>query len=88
MALSVKYSSSIKKCLAVSGSIVLTTAFGHIVQDGPMNTWIVLGSALVILSVWKYNIQPKSEDVAVVCSEERAEKEVLYTKEKSISDSV
>ena len=59
VALSVKYSSSIKKCLAVSGSIVITTVFGHFFQKGPMNASILFGSLLVIASVWYYN-RPKS----------------------------
>jgi len=55
VACAVKYSNAIKKCLAASGAIVLTSIASAMFQNGPMNLPIVTGSVLVISAVFGYN---------------------------------
>jgi len=54
VALSVLYSSSVTKTVAVCAALVLTTVFGHILFFEPLNGPILLGCAMVIISVWAY----------------------------------
>lgn len=54
VALSVFYTSSVTKTVAVCASLVLTTFLGHEFSDAPLNGAIVIGCAVVILSVFGY----------------------------------
>jgi drug/metabolite transporter (DMT)-like permease len=54
VALSVLYSSSVTKTVAVCAALVLTTVMGHILFFEPLNGPILLGCAMVIVSVWAY----------------------------------
>ena len=54
VALSVLYSSSVTKTVAVCAALVLTTVMGHILFYEPLNGPILLGCAMVIVSVWAY----------------------------------
>ncbi|CAL6447165.1 unnamed protein product [Bathycoccus prasinos] len=54
VALSVLYSSSVTKTVAVCAALVLTTVFGHVLFFEPLNGPILLGCAMVIISVWAY----------------------------------
>ena len=58
VAMVIKYADGLAKNIATASSIVLTTAAGHMLFNGPMNTPIVLGSLIVIVSVYNYqNVQ-------------------------------
>ena len=54
MALSVLYSSSVTKTVAVSGALVLTTILGHTLFDAPLNSNILMGCIVTILSIFTY----------------------------------
>jgi len=54
VALAVLYSSSVTKTVAVCLALVCTTIFGHILFYEPLNGPILLGCAMVIISVWTY----------------------------------
>lgn len=54
VALTLKYSDSIVKTVSVSGAIVLTAYFGHMLFHGPMNYIIVFGSLIVIIAIANY----------------------------------
>lgn len=58
VALVIKYADSLAKNIATASSIVLTTAAGHLLFSGPMNTNIVLGSLIVIVSLYNYQNVP------------------------------
>ena len=55
MALSVLYSSSVTKTVAVCASLVLTAALGSAFFGAPLNGPIALGCGVVILSVFAYS---------------------------------
>jgi len=50
VALVIKYADGLAKSLSTASSIVLTTAAGYLLFDGPMSTVIVLGSLIVIVA--------------------------------------
>ena len=54
VALSVLYTSSITKTVAVCASLVLTTVLGNVFFDAPLNGAIMLGCFVVILTVFGY----------------------------------
>ena len=54
VALSVLYSSSVTKTVAVCASLVLTTVMGNRLFDAPLNGAIGLGCAVVVISVFGY----------------------------------
>jgi UDP-sugar transporter A1/2/3 len=54
VALSIKYTDSIMKTLAVTGSIVLSSFLDHVLLSGPMTTVMIIAAALVILSICNY----------------------------------
>ena len=54
VALSVLYSSSVTKTVAVCASLVLTAALGNAFFGAPLNGPIALGCGVVILSVFAY----------------------------------
>ena len=54
VALSVLYTSSITKTVAVCASLVLTTTLGNVFFDAPLNGAIMLGCFVVILTVFGY----------------------------------
>ena len=54
VALSVLYSSSVTKTVAVSGALVLTTILGHTLFDAPLNSNILMGCIVTILSIFTY----------------------------------
>ena len=55
VAMVIKYADGLAKNMATASSIVITTAAGHLLFAGPMNTPIVLGSIIVIVSGYNYN---------------------------------
>ena len=55
VAMVIKYADGLAKNMATASSIVITTAAGHLLFTGPMNTPIVLGSIIVIVSGYNYN---------------------------------
>lgn len=54
VALAVKYTDSVIKCLATSGSIVVTTIIGSIWLDAQLTFVILVGSSIVVLAVFNY----------------------------------
>ncbi|ACO61146.1 Drug/Metabolite transporter superfamily [Micromonas commoda] len=54
VALSVLYSSSVTKTVAVCASLVLTTVMGNALFDAPLNGAIGLGCAVVVIAVFGY----------------------------------
>ena len=54
VALSVKYSDSIMKSIAVSGAIVLSGVGGYLFLDGPMTLPMALGSVAAIIATQNY----------------------------------
>jgi len=54
VALSVLYSNSITKTVAVCGSLVFTTILGNVFFDAPFNGPILLGCIIVIMSIFGY----------------------------------
>tara|TARA_B110000208_G_scaffold28943_1_gene37978 strand:- start:116 stop:1243 length:1128 start_codon:yes stop_codon:yes gene_type:complete len=54
VALSIKYTDSLVKSLAVGGAIVLTTFFGWLYLDGKMDLPVWIGCGCVILSMLNY----------------------------------
>lgn len=55
VALSLKYTDSILKTIATTGSIVLTTALNASLLGGPMNLAIIIGALVVATAVFSYN---------------------------------
>ena len=55
VALSIKYTDSILKTIATTGSIVLTTALNAAFLAGPLNLAIVIGALVVATAVFSYN---------------------------------
>jgi len=55
VALSIKHTDSVMKTIATTGSIVLTTALNAGFLDGPFNGTIVIGTLVVIISVFNYS---------------------------------
>ena len=55
VALSIKYTDSILKTIATTGSIVLTTILNASFLGGPFNLPILTGGLVVIVSVFNYN---------------------------------
>lgn len=60
VALSVKYSDSIMKSIAVSGAIVLSGVGGFFFLDGPMTLPMALGSVAAILATQNYTFDTES----------------------------
>lgn len=54
VALSVKYSDSIMKSIAVSGAIVLSTVGSYLFLEGPMTLPMALGSIVAIIATQNY----------------------------------
>lgn len=54
VALSIKYTDSIMKTLAVTGSIVLSSILDHVLLSGPMNMVMIIAAAQVVLSICNY----------------------------------
>mmetsp|Transcript_18962 Transcript_18962/g.34231 ORF Transcript_18962/g.34231 Transcript_18962/m.34231 type:complete len:363 (+) Transcript_18962:112-1200(+) len=52
---SVKYTDSITKSIAVSGSIVLSSCFGYVFLDGPMTLPMVVGCIATIVATQSYS---------------------------------
>ena len=63
VALSIKYTDSIMKTIATTGSIVLTTTANAAFLEGPFTLPVWAGGLVVIVSVFNYNDQgdPRSE---------------------------
>ena len=57
VALSIKYTDSILKTIATTGSIVLTTLLNAAFLSGPLNLAIVVGALVVVVAVFGYNDQ-------------------------------
>jgi len=55
VALSIKYTDSILKTIATTGSIVLTTLLNAAFLSGPLNLAIVVGALVVVVAVFGYN---------------------------------
>jgi len=55
VALSIKHTDSVMKTIATTGSIVLTTMLNAGFLDGPFNSAIVIGTLVVITSVFNYS---------------------------------
>ena len=55
VALSIKYTDSILKTIATTGSIVLTPALNAAFLAGPLNLAIVIGALVVATAVFSYN---------------------------------
>lgn len=62
VALSVLYSNSITKTVAVCGSLVLTTVLGKVLFDAPLNGVILIGCVIVILSIFSYRDDSEVEE--------------------------
>ena len=60
--LSVLYSSSITKTVAVCAALVCTTGFGHVIFFEPLNGPILLGCGVVIVAVWSYKCDKAIEE--------------------------
>ena len=85
VALAVKYTDSVIKCLATSGSIVVTTLIGSIWLDAKLTFVILVGSSIVVLAVFNYF----DEGGAFVSSQERKaqeEKEMKLDEETTVKD--
>ena len=54
VALVIKHADGVAKALATASSVVLTTAAGHVLFNGPMSAAIVLGSLVVIVAGYTY----------------------------------
>lgn len=54
VAATLKYADAILKTLAAAGAIVLSTVLGHYLLDGPLNTVVTIGGAVVCLSILNY----------------------------------
>ena len=54
VALVIKYADGLAKSLSTASSIVLTTAAGHVLFNGPMSGAIVVGSLIVIVAGFAY----------------------------------
>ena len=58
VALVIKHADGLAKNLATASSIVLTTAAGHLLFNGPMSSAIVIGSLVVVVAGYTYqNVQ-------------------------------
>mmetsp|Transcript_5566 Transcript_5566/g.12146 ORF Transcript_5566/g.12146 Transcript_5566/m.12146 type:complete len:407 (+) Transcript_5566:164-1384(+) len=55
VALSIKHTDSVMKTIATTGSIVLTTSLNAAFLDGPLNTAIIIGALVVVVSVFNYS---------------------------------
>jgi len=55
VALSIKYTDSILKTIATTGSIVLTTLLNAAFLSGPLNLAIIVGALVVVVAVFGYN---------------------------------
>jgi len=55
VALSIKYTDSILKTIATTGSIVLTTLLNAAFLSGPLTLAIVVGALVVVVAVFGYN---------------------------------
>mmetsp|Transcript_58130 Transcript_58130/g.142612 ORF Transcript_58130/g.142612 Transcript_58130/m.142612 type:complete len:346 (+) Transcript_58130:176-1213(+) len=83
VALAMKYTDSVIKCLAISGSIVATTLIGGVWLSAPMNLVVVTGSSVVIIAVFNYfddNNSPKPEQPPPVQSEDDDPEEIEMAK--------
>jgi UDP-sugar transporter A1/2/3 len=54
VAATLKYADAILKTLAAAGAIVLSTVLGHYLLDGPLNTVVSIGAAIVCISILNY----------------------------------
>jgi hypothetical protein len=63
VALSVLYSDSVTKTVAVSGALVLTTVLGHSFFGAPLDSNIILGCVVTILSIFTYRDDAALEDL-------------------------
>mmetsp|Transcript_20497 Transcript_20497/g.45611 ORF Transcript_20497/g.45611 Transcript_20497/m.45611 type:complete len:340 (-) Transcript_20497:8-1027(-) len=57
VAATLKYADSILKTLATSGSIVLSAIFGHILLNGKLDIFIVIGCMSTILAICNYTFE-------------------------------
>jgi UDP-sugar transporter A1/2/3 len=62
VALSIKYTDSIMKTLAVTGSIVLSSFLDHVLLSGPMTMVMIIAAAIVILSICNYTFDMSPVD--------------------------
>jgi UDP-sugar transporter A1/2/3 len=60
-ALSIKYTDSIMKTIATTGSVVLTTLLNAAFLQGPFGVPIWSGALIVIVSVFNYNDKGDAE---------------------------
>ena len=61
VALSIKYTDSIMKTIATTGSIVLTTVLNAAFLSGPFTLPIWTGALIVVISVFNYNDNPPGD---------------------------
>ena len=54
VALVIKHADGLAKNLSTASSIVLTTAAGHVLFQGPMSTAIIIGSMIVVTAGYTY----------------------------------
>ncbi len=56
VAATLKYADSILKTLAAAGAIVISTVLGHYLLDGPLDTVVIIGGLVTILSIANYTL--------------------------------